>query len=93
MKNGIPVPKELWIAGMKYSIAELWSITGKMEYNPDIGYGWHRTDGPAVIYHHDGYGLWYLNGSIVHSFGDFKSISGITEEELLILKLKYSYPD
>jgi hypothetical protein len=47
----------------------------------------HRTDGPAVIYANGGQ-LWYLN-NVEYSFDEWLELSCISDEEAVMLKLKY----
>ena len=47
----------------------------------------HREDGPAVIYS-NGNQYWYLNDKI-YSFNEFIKKSKLSDDEIIMLKLKY----
>lgn len=51
--------------------------------------GWHRIDGPAVIY--DGLTIWAVNDKIMNSNKQYQDITGLTDEEMTILVLKYGW--
>lgn len=49
----------------------------------------HRIDGPAIIIvGRDEYG-WYIHGNQARSCAEFQEMSGISNEELLVLQLKW----
>ena len=48
----------------------------------------HREDGPAAIYS-SGPQYWCLNGSC-HSFNEFIKKLKLSDEEIIMLKLKYA---
>lgn len=48
----------------------------------------HREDGPAIIYP-DGRCSWYLRNVKIHSFYEFQKAMNLSDEDLVILKLKY----
>jgi hypothetical protein len=58
--------------------SKYWYLTGKL----------HRIDGPAIE-DIDGTIEWYLS-NIKYSFAEFITKAPITQEEIAILKLKYS---
>jgi hypothetical protein len=47
----------------------------------------HRTDGPAHIV--GGQQSWYVNGIRMMSNADFQQASGISDEDMMVLILKY----
>lgn len=57
----------------------------KMWYQGD---GLHRLDGPAVIYP-NGTKVWYINDARCHSWHEFQEQSGLSNEEMSLLILKY----
>jgi hypothetical protein len=62
---------------------EQWSHFGKC----------HRTDGPAVMYK-DGDMGWYVKGAQIFDYDEFQRVTGRTDEEMLLLRLKWGkmYP-
>lgn len=48
----------------------------------------NRIDGPLFM-RPDGVWIWYVNGKRIESWEQFKHESGISDEELLMLVLKY----
>lgn len=48
----------------------------------------HRTDGPALRFS-DGKNRYYINGKWIINRDDFKEAANITEEEMVIILLKY----
>ena len=49
---------------------------------------WHRLDGPAYIRRDGGYG-WYINGERYYNESSYKHAAGISDEEMLVITLKY----
>ena len=49
----------------------------------------HRLDGPAVIWS-DGIEWWYVHGKPYTNFKDFQKAANLTDNQITILKLKYS---
>lgn len=47
-----------------------------------------RKDGPAIVYE-DGKKFWWVDGFIVDTNEDFRVRANLTEEDLLIVILKY----
>jgi len=56
-----------------------WKVNGK----------YHREDGPAVEYDDDGDKFWFLN-DVEYSFEEWLEKTPISDEEKILLKLKYS---
>lgn len=52
------------------------------------GRHFHRLDGPAMI-HDNGQLSWWVHGTKVTSFKEFQQESGVSDAEILILKLKW----
>lgn len=48
----------------------------------------HRLDGPAYI-NPAGFQFWYVHGKQVHSFKQLQTVSGISDEAVTVLVLKY----
>lgn len=48
----------------------------------------HRADGPAAMYQ-SGLIQWWYEGQHIHSAEHFQKVTGISNEEMLILILKY----
>jgi hypothetical protein len=66
-------PAIVYVNGTKW-----WAMYGKR----------HRTDGPAID-NSDGHKEWYLNG-YSYTFDEWlKRTTGLTEEEKVMMKLKY----
>lgn len=51
----------------------------------------HREDGPALL-SPAGNG-WYIHGQHITTFARFQELTGISDEELIILKLKWGAMD
>lgn len=49
----------------------------------------HRKDGPAFVNAVRGWGTWYVRGLAVLSWDELKQITGCTEADLIMLKLKW----
>lgn len=49
----------------------------------------HRKDGPAFVNTVRGWGSWYVNGRSVRSWGDLQRMTGCTEEDMIMLRLKW----
>lgn len=49
---------------------------------------WHRTDGPAIIDPSTG-NSWYVNGIPITTDEQFQKIAKISDEELLMIIIKY----
>jgi len=79
MKPGIQILKHSYTG-----LAELWA--DKEELADDCC--WHRTDGPALI-REDGFMEWYVDGTLCTNFEIFCTIAQLTEEEKLIVRIKY----
>lgn len=50
---------------------------------------YHRTDGPACIYGHSGKHEWWIMGQPAETFKDFQKLSKCSDEEIVMLKLKW----
>lgn len=50
---------------------------------------YHREDGPAVINHTTECGTWYVRGRIVVSYEQLQRMTGCSDADILIFKLKY----
>ncbi len=48
----------------------------------------HRLDGPAVTDELTGKS-WYIDGNICYTNAEFQAMSGLTDEEMLIMIIKY----
>jgi hypothetical protein len=48
----------------------------------------HRTDGPAYEWD-DGGRDWYINGDFITSYAQLKQLGNITDDDMIMLKLKY----
>jgi hypothetical protein len=48
----------------------------------------HRVDGPAVEWH-SGPHIWVINGQRIVSFSAFIYAANLTEQETMLVKLKY----
>ena len=48
----------------------------------------HRVDGPAIIWM-DGAMLWYLNDRWIKSAKRFQHIAGLSDEAMLLLRIRY----
>ena len=48
----------------------------------------HRADGPAVEYA-SGKMSWYINGVAFTNFKDYQRAGGLTDREIMVLRLKY----
>ena len=48
----------------------------------------HRLDGPAVIYP-NGKVVWYVEGALVLNWEEFQILSGISDEQRVMLTLQY----
>lgn len=68
-------PAVIYITGTRY-----WCRYGK----------YHRTDGPAIEYNY-GSEFWFINGVKISDFKELQDRTGMSDEELIILKLKYGY--
>lgn len=49
----------------------------------------HRIDGPAITHHSSGVQHWYVNNQKVNSWEDLQRMANITNEELLLIVLKW----
>lgn len=52
----------------------------------------HRRDGPAEIWNNDII-QWYVFGNLCRSWADFQSAAHLSDEEMLILRIKYPHFD
>lgn len=48
----------------------------------------HRIDGPAVIYS-NGVNRWYIRGELILTWSRYQELTGMPDEELSVLILKY----
>lgn len=57
-----------------------WIIVGKR----------HRVDGPAIEFEQDpSHNKWYINGKEIKSCQHYQKLTGLTDEEMTVLILKY----
>lgn len=69
-------------------------VDGPAIINPGVCEAWcrygkyHRTDGPAIIYS-SGKVMWFINGRSICSSEEFRRRAKLTNDDMLILTLKY----
>lgn len=88
MKNGFKLPKKYWNKAWLNYVDELW--TNNEQFNSltkIVDWGWHRTDGPAIVYT-SGYNNWMLDNH-EYSFNEFCKKTNLSDEEIIILRLKF----
>jgi hypothetical protein len=69
-------------AVIRSSGLQQWLIRGEL----------HREDGPAAIWHGIKGNLsasWYLHGNVQHTFKEFQENSKCSDEDIVLLKLKW----
>lgn len=49
----------------------------------------HRIDGPAAIYVNNPPDTWVVKGRRASNFKQFQAMTGLSDEDILLLKLKY----
>lgn len=49
----------------------------------------HRIDGPAAVYVSNLPDIWVVDGRPVNNFREFQEFSGLSDEDILFLKIKY----
>ena len=69
-------PAVIWVDGYKE-----WWVNGRH----------HRLDGPAIEWH-DGRMSWYVNGIYYTDFKDFQEAGNLSDEDMMVLRLKYGEP-
>lgn len=90
MKNGKLVPRHIWNNAELFlsdQILELWSKDGLL--SPDIKVGWHRIDGPAIIYENSN--AWWIDDCYYPTLDSIIKSTILTGEEITFLILKYGY--
>jgi len=48
----------------------------------------HRLDGPAIEYV-SGITRWVINGRSINDYTTFQEVGGLTNEQMLVMKLRY----
>lgn len=85
MKNGILVPKNLWMDHWRSDILEIYTQDGTCRSSNDL----HRLDGPAIVYSSNTPSGWYVDGWKIYDWDDLKKDSKVSDEQLAVLILKY----
>lgn len=49
----------------------------------------HRTDGPAIAYPGDSY--YHVKGQRIHSAAEFQQLTGVSDEDITAMILKYGH--
>jgi len=64
---------------------ERWTVDGT------AGSHFHRLDGPALLWH-NGKETWYVMGHICNSWEKFQTLANLSDDEMIIFRLKYEKP-
>lgn len=48
----------------------------------------HRVDGPAIIWN-NGCVAWWVDGNRIRTYSEFQALTGCSDEDILLYRLKY----
>lgn len=87
-EHGWPDDKEFIWDNDRDEVTEWLRNSGRTNKEGEPAMIAHRLDGPAIICH-NGFFEWWVNGNKARDWEDFQALSRCSDEELIILKLRW----